>query len=57
MLRPTVVTAGELTSGYDAIVLAVKSDDLEGAMGDIEPAFKPPAVIVPSLNGMITSSP
>ncbi len=52
VLRPTVVTAGELTSGYDAIVLAVKSDDLEGAMADIEPAVKPPAVIIPFLNGM-----
>ncbi len=52
VLRPTVVTAGELTSGYDAIVLAVKSDDLEGAMADIDPAVKPPAVIIPFLNGM-----
>ena len=52
VLRPAVVTAGELTSGYDAIVLAVKSDDLGGAMSDIGPAVKPPAVIVPFLNGM-----
>jgi 2-dehydropantoate 2-reductase len=52
VLRPSVVTAGELTSGYDAIVLAVKSDDLEGAMADIEPAVKPPAMIIPFLNGM-----
>jgi 2-dehydropantoate 2-reductase len=52
VLWPAVVTAGELTSGYDAIVLAVKSDDLDGAMADIGPAVKPPAVIVPFLNGM-----
>ena len=52
VLRPAVVTASELTSGYDAIVLAVKSDNLDGAMADIEPAVKPPAVIVPFLNGM-----
>jgi 2-dehydropantoate 2-reductase len=52
LLRPSVVTAGELTPGYDAIVLAVKSDDLEGAMADIEPAVKPPAVTLPFLNGM-----
>jgi 2-dehydropantoate 2-reductase len=52
VLRPAVVTADELSSGYDAIVLAVKSDDLEGAMADIEPAVKPPAVIIPFLNGM-----
>jgi 2-dehydropantoate 2-reductase len=52
VLRPAVVTAGELTSGYDAIVLAVKSDDLHGAMADIDPAVKPSAVIIPFLNGM-----
>jgi 2-dehydropantoate 2-reductase len=52
VLRPAVVTAGELTSGYDAIVLTVKSEDLDGAMADIEPAVKPPAVIIPFLNGM-----
>jgi 2-dehydropantoate 2-reductase len=52
VLRPAVVTADQLTSGHDAIVLAVKSGDLDGAMADIEPAVKPPAVIVPFLNGM-----
>ena len=52
VLRPAVVTAGELTSGYDAIVLAVKSDDLDAVMADIGPAVKPPAVIIPFLNGM-----
>jgi 2-dehydropantoate 2-reductase len=52
VLRPAVVTAAGLTPGYDAIVLAVKSDDLDGAMADIEPAVKPPAVILPFLNGM-----
>jgi 2-dehydropantoate 2-reductase len=52
VLRPAVVTADELTPGYDAIVLAVKSEDLDGAMADIEPAVKPPAVIIPFLNGM-----
>ena len=52
VLRPAVVTAAELTSGYDAIVLAVKSGDLDAVMADIEPAVQPPAVIVPFLNGM-----
>jgi 2-dehydropantoate 2-reductase len=51
VLRPAVVTAEQLASGYDAIVLAVKSEDLEGAMADIEPAVRQ-AVIVPFLNGM-----
>ena len=52
VVRPSVVTAGELASGYDAIVLAVKSEDLDGVMADIEPAVKPPAAILPFLNGM-----
>jgi 2-dehydropantoate 2-reductase len=30
----------------------VKSGDLDGAMADIGPAVKPPAVIIPFLNGM-----
>jgi 2-dehydropantoate 2-reductase len=50
--HPAVVTAGDLTDGYNAIVLAVKSDALDGAMADIAPAAKPPAVIIPFLNGM-----
>ena len=50
--HPAVVTAGDLTAGYNAIVLAVKSDALDGAMADIAPAAKPPAVIIPFLNGM-----
>lgn len=52
VLRPAVVTAAELAPGYDAIVLAVKSDALDGAMADIEPAVQPPAVIIPFLNGI-----
>ena len=52
VVRPSVVTAGELTPGYDAIVLAVKSENLGGVMADIEPAVQPPAVILPFLNGM-----
>jgi 2-dehydropantoate 2-reductase len=52
VLRPTVVTADKLTPGYDAIVLAVKSDNLDGAMTDIAPAVQPPTVILPFLNGM-----
>jgi 2-dehydropantoate 2-reductase len=52
VVRPAVVTAGELTAGYDAIMLAVKSDDLGEVMADIAPAVRPPAVIIPFLNGM-----
>ncbi len=50
--HPAVVTAGDLTAGYNAIVLAVKSDALDGAMADMAAAAKPPAVIIPFLNGM-----
>ena len=51
---PAVVTAGQLTPGYDAIVLAVKSESgiLGQVMEDIAPAVTPPAMIVPFLNGM-----
>ena len=51
-VRTGVVTADELTSGYDAIVLAVKSSDLHSVMDDIAPAAKPSAVILPFLNGI-----
>jgi 2-dehydropantoate 2-reductase len=51
-VRTAVVTADELRSGYDAIVLAVKSADLESVMNDIEPAAKASGVILPFLNGI-----
>jgi 2-dehydropantoate 2-reductase len=51
-VRTAVVTADELTSGYDAIVLAVKSSDLDAVMDDIAPAATPSAAIVPFLNGI-----
>src|SRR5580704_16913689 len=52
--RPAVVTADQLTPGYDAIVLAVKSESsvLSQVMEDIAPAVTPPAMIVPFLNGI-----
>lgn len=52
VLWPAVVTADQLTAGSDAIVLAVKSEDLDGAMADMEPAVRGSAVIIPFLNGM-----
>ncbi|HWG62430.1 MAG TPA: 2-dehydropantoate 2-reductase [Streptosporangiaceae bacterium] len=51
-VRTAVVTADELRSGYDAIVLAVKSSGLDSVMDDIGPAAKPPTVILPFLNGI-----
>jgi 2-dehydropantoate 2-reductase len=42
-VRTAVVTADEVRSGYDAIVLAVKSSDLDSVMDDVGPAAMPPA--------------
>lgn len=50
--RPAVVTADELTDGFDAVVLAVKADVLDSAMADIAPAVTPATMVVPFLNGM-----
>jgi 2-dehydropantoate 2-reductase len=51
-VRTEVVTADELRPDYDVIVLAVKSSDLHSVMGDIGPAAKPSAMILPFLNGI-----
>jgi 2-dehydropantoate 2-reductase len=50
--RPAVVTADELTDGFDAVVLAVKANVLDAAMADIAPAVTPATMVVPFLNGM-----
>jgi len=51
-LRLPVVTAAELTAGWDAILLAVKSAALDEVIADIAPAVEPATVIIPFLNGM-----
>jgi 2-dehydropantoate 2-reductase len=51
-VRTAVVTADELGSGYDVIVLAVKSAALDSVLDDIGPAVTPSAVILPLLNGI-----
>jgi 2-dehydropantoate 2-reductase len=51
-VRTAVATADDLKPGFDAIVLAVKSSDLNSVMDDIGPAATPPAVILPFLNGI-----
>lgn len=51
-VRTAVVTADEVRSGYDAIVVAVKSSDLCSVMDDIGPAAGAPGVILPFLNGI-----
>jgi 2-dehydropantoate 2-reductase len=50
--RPRVATVRELDRGYDLVVLAVKSDALDGAIEDLAPAVGPDTAILPFLNGM-----
>ncbi len=50
--RPAVVTAAELTPGYDAVIVAVKAGSLAGLLADLAPAATPETVVVPFLNGM-----
>jgi 2-dehydropantoate 2-reductase len=50
--RPRVATVRELDGGYDLVVLAVKSDALDGAIEDLAPAVGPDTAILPFLNGM-----
>lgn len=49
---PGVVTAPEAGPGYDAVLLAVKSDALGAALDDIAPAVTPATPVVPFLNGI-----
>ncbi|MCU1528201.1 MAG: hypothetical protein JWP75_1964 [Frondihabitans sp.] len=51
-VAPSAVTAAELDSTFDLILLSVKSFGLEEAMTDLAPAIGPQTVIVPLLNGM-----
>ncbi len=51
-LHPPVVTAAGLREAYDAILLTVRSYQLNAAMEDIAPAVGPETMILPVLNGM-----
>ena len=51
-LAPKLVLANEMDGPYDAVLLAVKSYGLEGAMSDLAPAVGPATMILPVLNGM-----
>jgi 2-dehydropantoate 2-reductase len=51
-LRPRLVTAGQLASAYDVVLLSVKAYALESALEDLAPAVGPATMIVPMLNGM-----
>jgi 2-dehydropantoate 2-reductase len=50
--RPKTISAGQIASPYDVILLSVKSYDLASAMNDFAPAVGPRTVIIPVLNGM-----
>lgn len=51
-LRANSITASNIQSAYDLIVLSVKGFGLEQAMEDIAPAVGPDTMILPILNGM-----
>lgn len=51
-LAPRLVTAGTITQQYEAILLSVKSFQLDGTLEDMAPAVGPATMILPVLNGM-----
>jgi 2-dehydropantoate 2-reductase len=51
-LKPQLVTAGEIKSPYDVILLTVKAYSLDAALDDLAPAVGPQTMILPVLNGM-----
>ncbi|MBN8939209.1 MAG: 2-dehydropantoate 2-reductase [Rhizobiales bacterium] len=51
-LKPKLVTAGQLTEPFDAVLLTVKAFALEPALDDVAPAIGPETMIMPVLNGM-----
>jgi len=51
-LHPKAITAGQIASHYDVILLGVKSYALPGAIDDFSAAVGPQTSILPVLNGM-----
>jgi 2-dehydropantoate 2-reductase len=51
-LKPTLITADELSSPYDIIFLSVKAQALDQAIKDMSAAVGPETMIYPVLNGM-----
>ena len=51
-LQPNVITASEIQSPFDLILLSVKSWSLVDAMKDFSPAVGDDSMILPVLNGM-----
>lgn len=52
VITPQLVTAAELTTPYDLVLLSVKATTLRQAIDDVAPAIGPETSIVPLLNGM-----
>ncbi len=51
-LKPQLVTADDIKSPYDVILLTVKAYSLDAALDDLAPAVGPQSMILPVLNGM-----
>jgi 2-dehydropantoate 2-reductase len=51
-LQPKTITAKELNSPFDIILLSVKAQALDQAIEDMAPAVGPDTMIYPALNGM-----
>jgi 2-dehydropantoate 2-reductase len=51
-ITPQFVTAGEIGSPFDAVLLTVKAFALNAALDDMTPAVGPDTMILPVLNGM-----
>ncbi|GAB1822646.1 ketopantoate reductase family protein [Herbidospora sp. RD11066] len=51
-LRPSTITANEITSPFDLVLLSVKATALDRAVDDLAPAVGPDTLILPVLNGM-----
>ena len=51
-LQPRLVTADQLASPYDVVLLTVKAFALEAALDDLARAVGPETMIIPVLNGM-----
>src|SRR6187431_3355000 len=51
-LAPKVLTANQLDSPFDLVLLTVKAYALEQAISDVAPAIGAETIILPVLNGM-----
>jgi 2-dehydropantoate 2-reductase len=51
-VRASFATAGDLTSPYDVVIVALKGFELAGALDDVAPAIGPFTMLVPLLDGM-----